>query len=171
MRVQLNVDFNMIQRIQSVYLFLSAALLTLMFFFPIAEIKGDSTVYEFSAFGFLENGNTSVNGDIFLADLQPLIPVYLWIAVNIMLVALSLMLFKKRGIQLKLNRLILLLTSALVVYLYYEADKFTAYLTGECYLVYLASIYFAIATLPLLFLANRGIKKDEDLIKSLDRIR
>jgi len=32
--------------------------------------------------------------------------------------------------------------------------------------------YFGpIAALPFVFLANRGIKKDENLIKSLDRLR
>ena len=161
----------MIQRIQSVYLFLSAVLLTLMFFFPIAEIKGDTAVYVFSSFGFLENGNTLVDGVGILTILQPTIPIYMWVALNIMLLALSLMLFKKRAVQLKLNRLIFLLTMGLVAYIFFESDRFATSLSGQIHLIYKASVYFAIATLPFLFLANRGIKKDENLIKSLDRIR
>lgn len=161
----------MIQRIQTIYLFLSAVLLSLMFFFPIAEIKGDNVLYEFSSFGLLELDNSSAESDSKLAEHQPAIPVHLLIAVIIMLLALSLMLFKKRGVQLKLNRLIFLLTIGLIVYLYYETDKMTDLIAVNGLPGYQAAIYFAVATLPLLFLANRGIKKDEDLIKSLDRIR
>tara|TARA_B100000886_G_scaffold335217_1_gene291949 strand:+ start:57 stop:218 length:162 start_codon:yes stop_codon:yes gene_type:complete len=37
--------------------------------------------------------------------------------------------------------------------------------------VYHVGFYMLISSIPFLFLANRGIKKDEDLVKSLDRLR
>jgi hypothetical protein len=36
---------------------------------------------------------------------------------------------------------------------------------------YNLGMYLLVASLPILFLANRSIKKDEDLIKSIDRLR
>ena len=36
---------------------------------------------------------------------------------------------------------------------------------------YSYGMYLLVASLPILFLANRSIKKDEDLIKSIDRLR
>ena len=36
---------------------------------------------------------------------------------------------------------------------------------------YLSGMYCLVASLPLMFLANRAIKKDEKLVKSLDRLR
>ena len=37
--------------------------------------------------------------------------------------------------------------------------------------VYHVGFYMLISSIPFLFLANRGIKKDDDLVKSLDRLR
>ena len=159
----------MIQRIQSVYLALSAILLGLMFFFPIAEIKGDSLLYEFSAFGFAPlSENSDLPAVVMLANI---IPIYVWIGIIITFIFISIGLYKKRKVQLKLNRLIFLLTLGLIVYIYFEADKAVEFFNSSQNPLYKASIYFAVASLPLLFLANRGIKKDEDLVKSLDRIR
>ena len=36
---------------------------------------------------------------------------------------------------------------------------------------YLYSMYLLVASLPIIFLANRAIKKDDSLVKSLDRLR
>ena len=99
------------------------------------------------------------------------IPIYICIGVIITFIIISIGLFKKRKVQLKLNRLIFLLTIGLLVFLYFEADKAVELFNSGQNPLYKASIYFAVAALPLLFLANRGIKKDEDLVKSLDRIR
>ena len=159
----------MIQRIQSVYLALSAILLGLMFFFPIAEIKGVAQLYEFSTFGFAPIAeNLDQSGVVMHANT---IPIYICIGVIITFIIISIGLFKKRKVQLKLNRLIFLLTIGLLVFLYFEADKAVELFNSGQNPLYKASIYFAVAALPLLFLANRGIKKDEDLVKSLDRIR
>ena len=37
--------------------------------------------------------------------------------------------------------------------------------------VYHVGFYLLISSIPFLFLANRGVKKDDDLVKSLDRLR
>ena len=36
---------------------------------------------------------------------------------------------------------------------------------------YLYGMYLLITSLPIIFLANRAIKKDDNLVKSLDRLR
>ena len=36
---------------------------------------------------------------------------------------------------------------------------------------YTFSMYLLVASLPIIFLANRAIKKDEKLVNSLDRLR
>ncbi|NND76978.1 MAG: DUF4293 domain-containing protein [Flavobacteriales bacterium] len=159
----------MIQRIQTVYLVLSAILLSLMFFFPIAEIKGDVQSYEFSAFGF---ASVAEDPDALPAIIETnVVPLYVWIGILVALIIFSIAQFKKRKTQLKLNRLIFLLTVGLIVFLFYEADRSVELFSSSTNPLYKAGLYFAFAALPLLFLANRGIKKDEDLIKSLERIR
>lgn len=160
----------MIQRIQTVYLLLAAILLGLIFLIPIAEINGDAVVYELNETGFVSN-STNSDSNIVLKDIQPIFPISIWIGITLVFILLTVALFKKRGLQIKLNYLNTLLTLGLIVFLFYTADTFSAGLGQDTQTTYKVGLYLAVAALPFLILANRSIKKDENLIKSLDRIR
>lgn len=160
----------MVQRIQTVYLSLAAILLGLIFFIPIAEINGGDLVYEFNENGFVSNSSIS-DSNIETKELQPLFPVAIWLGITVGFIILTILLFKKRGLQIKLNYLNTLLNLGLIVFLFYTADSFSEGIGKGTNTSYKAGLYLAVAALPLLILANRSIKKDENLIKSLDRIR
>ena len=136
----------MIQRIQTVYMLISALL---MFGFYI---------------WFPEIVDTA--GVVIMSREEPLIT-GLIIAVMI-LVILSILNFKKRQHQFVLNRLNILLHFVLLGVIVYRSLN----LSGET----LVSQKGIEALLPLisivfLVLANKAIKRDEDLVKSVDRLR
>jgi hypothetical protein len=79
--------------------------------------------------------------------------------------------FKNRKLQLILGRLSYLLILGYFVLLYWWTDQIAGILVPGSEAAYGAGIYFPVAALAFVFLANRAIKKDEDLVKSLDRLR
>ena len=136
----------MIQRIQTVYLLISALLITgLYFWFPVQVGKDEQ---------------------VLLSPNQPLITGL--IIATVTLAVISIVTFKKRQHQFVLNRLNILLHFVLLGVIVYRSLN----LSGEI----LISEKGIGALLPLisivfLVLANKAIKKDEDLVKSVDRLR
>lgn len=152
----------MLQRIQTIYLLLVIVLVILSIFFPLATFINGSAVVQFYSFG-LEPSATGVSITF---------PIYVGIFMIIGVSIAAIGLFKNRKRQLlfgKINYLLILLT---LVLLLVEVDFLSEKLLEENDLpVYGMGTYFIVCTLPLVFLANRAIKKDEALIKSLDRLR
>lgn len=143
----------MIQRVQSVYLFVAMLVSAgLPFIFELWSYSGTF----FYAPKFIFN-----KPDMYFA-------ISVLFFVSAFLSALSIFLFKNRKRQLfagKFNILINLLLLGLLIYL-------SQTLSGEA----LTSkkgigMFLPLATILLLFLANRAIKKDENLVKSVDRLR
>ena len=78
---------------------------------------------------------------------------------------LTLLLFKNRKTQLKLNRInifIQVIATAGLIYIIINSEDFNSYL--PC-------IIFPFLALTLLLLSSRFINKDEQLIRSIDRLR
>lgn len=78
--------------------------------------------------------------------------------------------FKNRLNQMKLgalNSLFMVATLGLSFYQYYQADKLYPETTAEPQL----GFYLPVAAMLLNMIANRFIRKDEKLVKSVDRIR
>jgi hypothetical protein len=154
----------MIQRIQSLYLFLAATLIGAIFFFPLAELADKAgTTYTFfyrGLYGPLQGANVLIENTTLLALLFMLI---------FMLILFNIFLFKYRSIQMKIciaNILLLVISIALA---YFElVNSFAKYNSVVHYNVIAT---FPLVVLILLFLAYRAIKKDEKLVRSIDRIR
>lgn len=147
----------MIQRIQSVYLFISVLLTGLLFLLPFAEIAKDGAIYLFNFKGILLDGVLKENGMV--------IPVLL--VVIMALHGLAIFVYKNRPRQ---NRIIVFAILALVVLI-----GLFIYFTYLSFSGALISFKFG-AALPLVaiivdYLAIRAIGKDEALIRSIDRIR
>ena len=135
----------MIQRIQSVYLVLTAVLAAAVpVWLPLWEKDGVA---------------------LFAYD-HPWIK-YIFIGVAI-LALLSLFRFKDRKQQFVLNRLNLLLNLILLgVFVYHSLN-----LSGETSVSEKGiGMLIPVFSIVLLVLANKAIKKDEDLVKSVDRLR
>ena len=125
----------MIQRIQTVYLFIVFCLMALLFYIPFSS----SWAVLFAAG---------------LAALLSLITIFL---------------FKKRKLQIKTSYILLFLL-ALVYIIYFIFDQ-KSLLTTDFFLNTRLSFVFPLIAIILVYLAIRGIKKDENLVRSLDRLR
>lgn len=151
----------MIQRIQTIYLLLIAGFMLAILFLPLGSFIKDGEVASFNCFGL-----TITQGTGFVKIEWTLF--YLAIASSLISFS-AVFLYKKRNLQVGLSYLMLM---SLVMFYFFC----WVYLQGY-YNIYSSSFSFGFAlVLPLLsiilgFMAIAGIKKDEKLIRSLDRIR
>lgn len=158
----------MIQRIQTVYLFLAAVCMALQLFFPtfivFKEIEGQTT----ETLVYLSQGLFTKIIFVLLA----LFPVA------------GIMLYKNRGKQLMVTRLglisFILVAVGFILIAFFGKDYLieqtiqegqtlmadTTYKIGNG-----LSYYLMFVALPFMLLAIRGIRADEKLVKSLDRLR
>ena len=136
----------MLQRIQTVYLLISALFIGgLYLWFPI--IKSES------GFIIISNNEPVVVGLIFG---------------SILLTLLSILNFKKRQLQFVINRLSIILNFLLLgVFVYRSLTLSGDTLVSEKGI----GVLLPIISIVFLVMANKAIKKDEDLVKSVDRLR
>lgn len=155
----------MIQRIQSLYLILAAVAASLMFAFPLAKFYGSSNfaLYVYQIEFFDPNPSLQLSS-MFLLPLMGV--VILIIALSI----ITLVSFKNRRRQLLLTKINMASTLILL------AGYFLGYMgileksVGNVPEYQFAS-FMPVLVFVFLFLANRGIQKDEKLIRSMDRLR
>jgi len=144
----------MIQRVQSVYLFAAAVISSGLIF--LFDLWKNVAMVEFYAMNFLEEFKLEF----------VIIPV-LFLLSGFMSV-ISLFLYKKRLKQFVLNRFNILINLILLGVLIYHLLT----LSGEAKVSEKGiGVMLPIIVIVLLVLANRAIKKDEDLVKSVDRLR
>lgn len=158
----------MIQRIQTVYLALAAIAVMLTFFLPFAHFfASDLKIAEYAMFGAF-----NVQSDTLEMTNPYPFPMWIVSALSILVPIFAIFQFKNRKVQMKWVRLGFLLNLAFVVYLFFAISKVNAELyEGQISVLYHSGFYMPVIALVFLFLAQRGIKKDEDLVKSLDRLR
>ncbi len=136
----------MIQRIQTVYLFLAfAATGILMLFVPLWTTAAGKPFY------FMQDQLYTI-----------------LLGLTTMLSIISIISFKKRQNQFVLNRLNIILNLILLGLFVYRSLN----LSGEAEVSEKGiGMFLPIVAIVLLVLANKAIKKDEDLVKSVDRLR
>lgn len=150
----------MIQRIQSVYLFLAAFAVVLMYFFPIANFYGDLHYFYLSLGGISDNTYLSINT----------IPLLVMAAVIIVLIFAGIFAYKNRLIQIKILRFGVLLNLAFVIILYFGyIDNIVK--KADVEVQYKVGVYFPLIVLVFLILAIRGVMNDEKKIRAADRLR
>ena len=152
----------MIQRIQTLYLLLAAALMSLTLFLPLATIMQGGNELVVKAFTL--SGVEGFEGSL---------PLYLgaFLAVTTALLLVIIFLFKKRLLQIRLcvSAIVLLLGSAILIGLY--CYRLCDILAGDLiFTLGFASLMPVVAIIPVA-LAIRCIARDEALVRSLDRIR
>jgi ABC-type multidrug transport system fused ATPase/permease subunit len=158
----------MIQRIQTVYLFLAALCSVALFFFPVASFLSDLTYQKFFITGLVNmapGGSTAIASSL----VWPLSGVGALMAI----IALAgIFTYKKRGLQLRLVMIGILLTVIMIAgifFLYVPVIEKKLSVTPD----YSGGIgiYFPLIALVLFILANRAIRRDDKLVKSLGRLR
>lgn len=158
----------MIQRVQTIYLVLAIIAGALTFFLPFAHFyANDAEIIEYAMFGVF-----NVQSQVVEMTGPFAFPAWIFGAQAVVLPLICIFLFRNRQAQLKIVRLAYLLNLGFVVYLFFAIDAINADLfEGELSVLYHAGFFMPVAAIVFCFLAIRGIKRDEALVKSLDRIR
>ncbi len=154
----------MIQRIQTLFLLLSSVLIFLIFIFPLSELLvNENLIYIFRYRGIYEIAD---NSEVLAI---PSMPLAILFGVILIIGLISIFLFKNRMLQMRLSiiNIMLMLGSYGLAY-YYLFIAFNE-LDADLHFSFVGT--FPLISAILTYMAFRGIKKDEKLIKSLDRIR
>ena len=162
------------QRVQTLYLVLALICVFLAIFFPLFKLSIEDIEMVFDAYGAkgYEGGEMRTQKDV---------PLYLANVLVGILILVTLFLYKNRKKQLLVGRINFFLNIFLVIFLFtftfwgveiyasvenIELPEDVEYKTSLG-----LGFFFCVAVLPLVFLANLGIKRDEKLVRSLDRLR
>ena len=159
----------MLQRIQTIYILILIVLLFIAPFFSFTQFN-------------LEEGNilflaTGMKGDITILD-SFVFPNYVITGylVSVSFSILMLVNYKKRSRQMRYGKLLYLIISITLCYMLIESYNLKNLIDSLENVVFVGQtfhigFFLLVSSFPFLFLANRSIKKDEDLVKSLDRLR
>ena len=142
----------MIQRIQSIYL---AIVFTLSAILPLVFKLWDDSKKEVYALDLLSD----------LSIIAKLVPVFFLISA--LLAIVSIFKYKKRQLQFVLGRIIILINLFLLGILIYLSLN----IPGEASSEKGIGMFIPVVVILFTVLANKAIKKDEDLVKSVDRLR
>lgn len=154
----------MIQRIQSVYLLLTAVLTSLPVFLPVAWFGSEEGEFSLYAFSMQDAAGSNVQSTIYMGILFVL---------AILLPLVTIFLFRRRMLQIRLCVVeMVLLAGCLAMELAYYFLANRAFPEGGLQSGGMNAVMFLpLAGVVLCFLAARGIFHDELLVKSTDRIR
>lgn len=150
----LAISISMIQRIQSIYLL-------------IATLLSGGLIFLLNLW-VTEQGIKFFALDSLSSDNLVLASVFVLFITSAVLTLITIFQFKKRQLQFVLGRLTILINFILVGILVYFAQN----LSGEIKISEKGiGLLIPIFTIVFVVLANKAIKKDEELVKSVDRLR
>jgi len=154
----------MLQRIQSLYLFIAIVLNLLVFVFDLAQVTGSGVSSPFTIYGFSNAEGEKLYSTVLLAIIATL---------SILFSLIVTFSFKKRQLQIKLSKLNLFVQVGFVVAIFLLVDQAISdvYPNGEAIAEFGIGSFVSILPLLFIYLAVRGIKKDEALVRAADRIR
>jgi predicted membrane-bound dolichyl-phosphate-mannose-protein mannosyltransferase len=142
----------MIQRIQSVYLFLSAIASAGMFFMPYSQV-GDEVL---TVSGYPDGS---------------ILYFYSFVVINATMTLMTLLTvfqFRNRMMQMRLCKVNSLLALFLLALIFRATDSMAG---NETNVTYHAGTFLPLIQVILFLLANRSIKKDDEMVRSADRLR
>lgn len=153
----------MIQRIQSLYLFLALVFMITLLFLPVIRFIGP----EGQNYLFLVKGvKLAGTNDPLIIRTYPLLILYIIIP---LLSTLTIFLYKNRMLQIRISIFNILLMVGSLGLLYYYLRECVRELTTEP--TFSIPVIFPLISAILTYIAYRGIRKDEEIIRSYDRIR
>ncbi len=151
----------MLQRIQTVYLFLSALLLSTILFFPLFEFN--TAEYVLDSFDLSQTTNEAQT--VVFSTL----PLAIIVILAMLLSMITIFFYKKRVLQMRLTIYNLIIILGIYILLSFYRFYVIDFTIVDTY--YNFTLIFPIISVILTYMANSRIKKDEDLIRSVDRIR
>ena len=160
----------MIQRIQTLFLLAAMVLLSVDLFMPLwkTETK-DKKIIELNVFEHtasplnLPNGKVeTLGGNFYIASL---------VIASLLLTGFVIIKFNNRSLQLKLSMLNNVILCGIIAAILISVNAIKGNISYEVEDHYSLFFIFPALCIMLNFLAMRYIKKDDDLVKSADRIR
>jgi len=154
----------MIQRIQSLYLLIAVIFVGVLFFVPLAGLsgkEGDLFLVYLSGVVSESTANGAIN--------QKSWPLIIYACLVMLMLVWIIFRYGNRALQIRLSYIAILLLIGLTALIYYYVWSSQISLEG----IFSLKIYFSFPLVSAVFvyLAIKGIAKDEKLIKSIDRIR
>ena len=154
----------MLQRIQTLYLFIAWGLFASLFFVEMGTLyTGDGLLFSFNLKGFFEvhdGKREMVNHQWAIFIMSGFIHA---------LFAISIALFRRRVAQLRVCIYLIVFTLGIG-----GVSLYKLYMTGEAMqteVVYHLTMWFPVLSSILIWLAFRAIRKDELLVKAYERLR
>lgn len=154
----------MIQRIQTLYLVVVAALMATTLFAPLGWFAGAAGEYTLRAAGLVNAAGETVQPTLYLTIIT---------ALAALLPLVNLFLYRRRMLQLRLCAAegVLLLGTLLMEGIYYFLSWRLFSDVAFHAQGFRPAIALPLVCLPLIYLAARGILRDEALVRAADRIR
>lgn len=154
----------MIQRIQSIYLFLVAIGAFVLLMAPLTHysLVSDITVYV----NMLKGSHNPVE----FSGLIKTWPMLIFNAIMAVLALVSIFMYKNRMMQLKIAMFGFLSNIILVGMMFFMLDGFQKILNAVA-VHYDYGIFIPVVTLVLFILATKAIRKDEAKVRAADRLR
>lgn len=153
----------MLQRIQTVYLIIVFLLAFLFLFLPIG-VFGEADGLRVSAVSAF----SALYPDVSHGSFQILLVFLGLIAAGLSLY--TILIYKRRLMQIRLGQFNILLHLGLLVAAFYYLDRVKEQIPGAEF-SYGAGIFLPLFSLLLILMANRAIRRDENLVRAADRIR
>ena len=158
----------MLQRIQTIFLFLVITLLLSAMFFPI-WVSAEEATGEVHKLMYSGHYHTLANGEI-IKEMTPYAVLGILAIFSIILALVEILQFKNRVLQMKIgmaNTFFLLINLSASLYFTYTEAAWV--LSKE--LPYGLGIFLLMGAIVFNQLANKFIRRDENLVRSVDRIR
>lgn len=154
----------MIQRIQTLYLLIVAILISTFYFLPFASfvIEQDMSMYHLSIKGLIPDA-------LGAKPLFHVLPLVLIITISIITSIVTIAIFKRRMLQIKLCIVNIILLIGLQALMLYFVSVSKHQLGGQS--TYSLIFIFPLIAAILTYMAIRRIAKDEALVRSMDRLR
>lgn len=156
---------------------IAAVSMVLVLFFPVWEKSDEDfedTKREYAIMNSFElryEQHDTDSKEIELLGTQSTILISIGAVVSALVMLWSITQYKNRMTQVKLNALFSLLSAGTFVGIYVYISKANALFDPTVFGQFLIGFYLPIVAMFNNFLANRFIRKDEKLVRSMDRLR
>jgi cell division protein FtsW (lipid II flippase) len=152
----------MIQRVQSVWLFLASLTIFLLFLLPIVGNQVNGSEFWIMVTGLYQKTNeTAIKVESFK-------PLYISSLAVGLICFISIFAFRNRTVQKRIIMVVMVLIISLSYWIFNYAQKIPGGIVSASYGV---GTFLPVLALLFCALALRGIGKDEQLLRSADRLR
>lgn len=157
----------MLQRIQSVYLAVAVILLIVAFFSPVMSFINEGQIWlEVYINHFADNSSPSLGLNSMI-----LLPVQILDVMVVIMAGAAIFLYKNRRLQMRLVRLSIVMLLVIIALIFFYYGNVLGKATSTTPDFNHTGVYLFLVALVMFILANRGIQKDEQLVKAADRLR